>query len=269
MAKLLSKNKNVKVAIAIPAYNEEKRIGKTLENYCNFFRDKKKSKEIKSFELIVVLNGCKDNTINVVKSFQKKYREIRYLDFKQAGKGFAIIQGFKDALKRDNDFIGFVDADYATAADAYYDLIKNLKNSRYDGVIASRGLKKSVVKTSFMRKLTNKGFNFIVRMLLFLPYKDTQCGAKLFKRYILENFSLEITEWSFDVDLLYQLRKRGFKVREVPTVWQDVSGSKLELVITPFKMFASVLRLRLIYSPFGFIVRAYDKLPEKIKIHSW
>src|SRR3989344_5442103 len=97
----------VKLSIVIPAYNEEKRIGRTLDNYLNFF-----SKKIRNFEIIVVLNGCKDNTFDIVKRFIKKSNKIRYLIFKEnIGKGGAIVEGFKTAR---GDLIGFVDADMAT-----------------------------------------------------------------------------------------------------------------------------------------------------------
>jgi dolichyl-phosphate beta-glucosyltransferase len=103
------------ISIVIPAYNEEKRIRNTLEEYYLFFKEKKNNGEIKNFEMLVVLNACKDNTIEIVKEYQKKYQEIRFLDFEQGGKGFAITEGFKDALNRENDLIGFVDADMATS----------------------------------------------------------------------------------------------------------------------------------------------------------
>ena len=98
----------MKVSIVIPAYNEEKRIGNTLEKYIKFLRDKKVK-----FEILIIINNTTDNTEKVVKNYMKRFPEIRYLNFQQGGKGFAVIEGFKDALKRDNDLIGFVDADNA------------------------------------------------------------------------------------------------------------------------------------------------------------
>src|SRR3989338_6195156 len=88
---------NNTLSIIIPAYNEENRIGKTLEAYGSFFKRIKKSKKIKKFEILVVLNACKNDTIGVIKKFKKKYKEIRFLDFEQGGKGFAIIEGFRHA----------------------------------------------------------------------------------------------------------------------------------------------------------------------------
>ena len=80
---------------------------------------------------------------------------------------------------------------------------------------------------------------------------------------------LGTTEWAFDIDFLYQLRKSRLKVKETPTKWKDNRDTKLNLKKTPFKMFSSLVRLRLKNSPFKFIVKLYDKLPENRKIHNW
>src|SRR3989344_8183585 len=110
----------MKISIIIPAYNEEKRIGRTLEEYLKFFSIKKKQEKIRNFEILVVINNTKDRTEEIVKEKQKKCMELRYLNFKQGGKGFAITEGFKDALKRDNKLIGFVDADMSTSPEEYF-----------------------------------------------------------------------------------------------------------------------------------------------------
>ena len=156
----------------------------------------------------------------------------------------------------------------ATGPEAYYDLVRNLRQS--DGVIASRGLRQSKVNTSFIRKLTNRGFNFVVKSFLFLPYSDTQCGAKLFTNKAIKCIidKIGMTAWAFDIDLLYQLRKNGFRIKEIPTIWEDIEGSTLNLTTVPFKMFSSVVRMRILHSPFRFLIRLYDKLPERLKIHS-
>ncbi len=258
------------ISIVIPAYNEEKRIGKILENYGLFFEGKKKQKEIEDFELLVVINNTKDKTEEVVRNFAKKYPEIKYLNFKQGGKGFAIIEGFKDALKRENKLIGFVDGDMSTPPEAFYDLILKIKN--YDGIIADRWDKKSMItpKQSLFRRFISRGYNFLVRSLFLFSYRDTQCGAKLFRREILEkNINKIVTSnWGFDIALLYCLKKESHaRVKSVPTTWHDEVGSHINLKKTPLMMFASSIRLRLIHSPFNFLVKFYRKLPDKIKIH--
>jgi glycosyltransferase involved in cell wall biosynthesis len=252
----------MKLSIIIPAYNEEKRIGRTLDSYSKFF-----SKNIKDFEIIVVLNNCKDNTLKIVKEFIKKNKKIKYLNFKEAiGKGGAILEGFKIAK---GDLIGFIDADMATPPDAFYDLI--IKINSYHGIIASRWIEGSKIgeKQPLMKRIGSRGFNFLTKILLNLNFNDTQCGAKLFKKNVIKKILNEIgiTKWAFDVNLLYSIKRKGYKIKEIPTEWNAVGASHFNLVKAMPEMFLGLLRLRLIYSKFKFIVKIYDKLPEWLKIH--
>lgn len=246
-----------KVAIVIPAYNEEKRIVKTLEEYSNFLSDKKRKGELEDFELIVVCNACVDKTYQVSKNLSKKYKEIRVLDFKKGGKGFAIIEGFKDALKRENDLIGFVDADNATGVKYFYELIENIGS--YGGIIASRYVRGSIIlkKQRISRVLVSKVGNIIVRILFLFPYRDTQCGAKLFKRKAIEKVinKLGVSEWAFDIELLYQIEKEGFEIKELRTKWEDKTDSKLKLKKASIQVLFAILQLRISNSPFRDILK--------------
>tara|TARA_Y100000310_G_C20667467_1_gene808399 strand:+ start:346 stop:1116 length:771 start_codon:yes stop_codon:yes gene_type:complete len=256
----------MKLGLVIPAYNEGKRIARTLEAYSEYF-DSLLSKEF-DYEIHIVLNNCSDNTEDLVSAFRKKNKRITYKDYRIQGKGFAVMKGFKYFEDKPVDVIGFVDADLATPPAPYHDLVKNING--YDGAIANRNDPRSKINNSNHRGITSSGFNYVVRLLMHLPHKDTQCGAKLFtKRAIKEILKKEIgAEWAFDVDLLYHMKSLGYKINDVPTLWFEQAGGTIAL-ITPFKMFASIVRLRLVNSPLSFIVKAYDKLPESIKIHSW
>jgi glycosyltransferase involved in cell wall biosynthesis len=249
------------VSIVIPAHNEERRISKTLDEYGKFFSKKYK----KEFEIVVVLNACSDNTLQIASKFRKKYPQIKILNFEQAGKGFAIIEGFKAAK---GDLTGFVDADGATSAEEYYKLVGKIDD--YDGIIASRYLKGSVVypKQSMQRIFVSRIFNFMIRALFSMNYKDTQCGAKIFKKAAIKKVlpHLGITKWAFDVDLLYQMKRAGFKIMETPTVWMDKEYSKLNFAKAGPNMALSIIRLRLVYSPFKFVIRFYDLLNPRREI---
>jgi len=252
----------------MPAHNEEERIGKTLESYLKFFHDLL-SKNLLDFKINVILNACTDRTIDVVKSFQKTYSELCFLEFEPGGKGFAVTEGFKDSLKKNFDLIGFVDADGATPPIAFYELIKQI--SDFDGVIANRWDKKSIIKTkqTTLRRVMSRTFNFTVRSLFLFPHRDTQCGAKLFKKELLEKIvpKLGSSEWSFDVDLLFYARRAKARIKSIPTIWEDQKKSRINVKRTPLTMFLSVIRLRLVHSPLRFIVRLYRKLPKRFKIH--
>jgi len=253
----------VKLSIIIPAYNEEKRIDPTLQDYINFFYKKLKN----NFEILIVLNGCRDNTLNVVKKFSKKYKQIKYKNIKKAiGKGGAIIEGFKIV---NGNFIGFVDADNSTRPKSFYDLLLKIKD--YDGIIASRWIKGAKVepKQPLTRRIAGRGFNLLLKFLFDIKIKDTQCGAKLFKNKAIKDIvnELDITKWAFDIDLLYHLKMKGYKIKEIPTEWHELGGSTLKISRAIPQMFLAAIRLRLVYSPLKFVIDFYDKLPEKIKIH--
>ncbi len=237
----------MKISIVIPAYNEEQRIEKTIRTYHSFFLQKKQD-SVLDFELVVVLNGCKDNTIGVVERVRKDVstEAIVIIDLPQAGKGLAIRAGFADALVRaNNDVVGFVDADMSTQPDAFYDLVLQMGDA--DGAIASRympGAQISPKRPLYKRWGSRIVYEPFVYLLFGLTYYDLQCGAKIFKRAVLEkvNPQLQVQQWAFDAELLYVCKKFGFVIKEVPTIWCDQAGSKLTLR-GGLKMFGALFKV--------------------------
>ncbi len=243
-----------KISIIIPAHNEADRIDKTLRTYHQYFKVLK-DQEVVDFEFLVVLNGCTDNTFDVVREIQENAGdEIHILDLQQAGKGIAIIAGFENALKRNNDYIGFVDADMATEPQYFFDLYRNMHD--HDGVIASRYLPESQV-TPARPWIKEKGrkyiYNFFVRTLFGINFADYQCGAKLFKRAVIEAIINDMQEgqWAFDVEVLYLAKKHGFDVIEIPTVWNDKAGSKLDIMGGGIRMLKALFELKRVHSGEG------------------
>ena len=248
-----------KVSIIIPAYNEEKRIKETLDSNLKFFKAIKKNK-ILDFEIIAVVNGSTDKTLGIVKELAKKNKELKYLNLKRGAKGYAVIEGFKEALKSDSSLIGFKDADMATSPEAFYELIKKINN--YDGIIASRYVKGSIInpKPTLERIFASRIFNFMIKIILGLRFKDTQCGAKLFKRKALEKTISKLTfsQLAFDVEILYIMKKLGFKIKEVSTIWSDKEYSKVNFAKAGPVMLLAVIRLRILNSPFKSLIKLYD-----------
>jgi len=233
----------------VPAYNEETRIGPVLLEFAEYFQKNYAGK----FQLVVVLNGCRDNTIGVVQEVAAKYPTVSALEFAAPiGKGGALIEGLKLAPRA--DLIGYVDADGATGPKAFYQLVQLC--DRADCVIGSRWLPGAVLHQSQtrLRRLFSRGFHAIVQSLLWLNIKDTQCPAKVLHRHVVEKIhgSLLTADLAFDVNLLYVVKRAGFKILEVPIEWTDQVGSKVtqSLIRSSLTMFLSVVRLRLIYSPF-------------------
>jgi len=251
----------MKLSIVTPAYNEEKRIGAMLEEYSKVFENLRKSKKL-DYEILVVINNTKDRTEEIVKKAKKKNKHIKYLNLKQGGKGYAIIEGFKDSLKKDFDTIGFVDSDMATPPEEFARLAGRSIN--FDGIIASRYTEgaKLTPKPTLKRLLAGRIYNIFIRTLFLFPYRDTQCGAKIFKRDALSKImpSLSMSKWAFDIDLLYNLRKYGFNIREEPTIWSDKEYSKINFIKAGPWMAMALIRLRVMNSPFKPFLRPFRKV---------
>jgi len=235
--------------LLIPAYNEEARIEPVLRDYAAFFGKNYSGK----FQLVVILNGCRDNTLGVVQRVAKDFPAVSWLDFPAPiGKGGALIEGLK--LAADGGLIGYVDADGATAPPAFLEMIRHLGAA--DCVIGSRWLPASVLLKAQpkFRRFISRGFHFIIELFFWLRIKDTQCPCKLMRSEAVRKIhsSLCIADLAFDVNLLVALHRAGFRIREEPIAWTDIAGSKVtaSLFRSSLTMFLSVLRLRLIYSPF-------------------
>jgi glycosyltransferase involved in cell wall biosynthesis len=232
--------------LLIPAYNEERRIEPVLREYARYFQENYRG----NFQLVVVLNGCRDNTLGVVKRVAADHPSIGAVDIPDPiGKGGALIEGLKLAPLA--DAIGYVDADGATPPAAFHDLVRRLDQA--DCVIGSRWLPGAVlhVEQSSRRQFVSRGFHLIVEALFRMHIKDTQCGAKVMRRQAVEKVhsSLRIADMAFDINLLYSLKRAGFRILEVPTEWTDKIGSKVKVFRTSLVMFLSVVRIRIIYLP--------------------
>lgn len=240
---------NCAVSIIVPAYNEESRIGATLEDIAS---------AMPTADIIVVLNGCTDGTLDVVETARRKRPNIRYITIAApVGKGGAIRAG---VLASNAEVIAYVDADGATSGAELRRLVSLLGDA--DALIASRWISGADIGRAqpLARRIVSRGFNFLVRGLFGLPFSDTQCGAKLFRASVLKEVveQIETSTLAIDVDILYALHRQGRVVREVPTTWNDVDGSKINIPKSSFQMLLSVLRLRLKHSLLRYAVPLFD-----------
>lgn len=248
----MTQNADPSLVLLVPAYNEEERIGPVLRRYAEYFRTHYGGR----FEIVVVLNGCRDNTLAVVEGVAADFPEIRALEFANPiGKGGALIEGLK--LAPTADVIGYVDADGATPPEAFLDLVRHCRE--VDCAIGSRWMKESEIQQvqSLKRRIFSRCFHIYVELLFGMHIKDTQCGAKAMRREAVESVhsALRIADVAFDINLLYSIKRNGFTIREVPTIWRDQIGSKINLNRGSLGILLSVLRLRLVYSPFYKMLR--------------
>lgn len=240
------------LSIVIPAYNEETRINKTLDAYLSVDVPQ-------DLEVIVVVNGSNDRTAELVRARSEINTErLRVIEIPEAvGKGGAVLRGFKESQ---GNRIAYTDADGSTPPEALLDLYGKLSGSGV--IIGSRWLRDSKVGTPqpLSRRLASRSFNPLVRLFFGIHVTDTQCGAKILSRDVVEAVLPVVgcTQWAFDVDLLFQTQRAGFSIQEEPIVWNDIKGSKVHLLRASLQMTLALTRLRLIYSPFKPVVDLWD-----------
>lgn len=245
----------MKLSIVVPAFNEEIRLQPMLDAYTAFFTPRYGAE----MELIIVVNGSTDRTEPIAREAARRHPQVRaIIEPRSIGKGGALLLGFQAAR---GELVGFVDADGSTPPEAFQDLVDHLGEA--GAIIASRWMPGAQVspRQPLKRRIASRVFNRLVRVLFGLRITDTQCGAKLMKGAALREVlpRLGTTRWAFDVDLLFQLRRAGYRIIERPTVWRDVGGSRLKVGRASFEMFVAVWRLRLLYSPFRWVVKVYDR----------
>jgi glycosyltransferase involved in cell wall biosynthesis len=223
------------LTIVIPAHDEEQRIDRTLTAYRRGFPQR-------DVAFHVALDGCRDRTAEIAARHVRVDPRVVVHHYSKMGKGGVLMETFR---RCDTDLVAFVDADCATPPAELARMTGAVPG--LDGVIASRRLPASVTPSPRApgRGLTSAGFAWLVRRLFRLPYADTQCGAKVLRREVVEHVVplMSSRDFLFDVDLLVTARRLGFEVAEVPTVWIDQSGSKLDARRDAVRMLVGTARL--------------------------
>ena len=207
--KYISMDKKPHLSMIIPAYNEAKRLPLTL-------LDMKKHLEQVDFpyEVIVVDNGSKDSTVDIVLRFEHLWEELRLVECKVKGKGAAVQKGMEEAK---GEFRAFTDADNSISVDQVVYAMRYAEEG-YDVVIGSRDIEGARRDQPWFRKLPGKMGNWFIQLLVLPGLKDTQCPLKIFsERAAMDVFPLiKIKHWGFDVEILSLAKKIGYKIKEVP-----------------------------------------------------
>ena len=233
------------LSIVIPAYHEEKRIGRSLDEVLRFLVAKSYRAEV-----IVVDDGSKDGTDRVVNDWVSKYREageeLRLLtNTPNRGKGFSVKRGLSEA---NGDIVLFSDADFSSPITEAPKLIDPILENKADVTFGSRALNRALIgkRQPAFRDFGGRVFNLLMRAVTGLRFKDTQCGFKAFRREpALPVFKLQrIERFGFDPEILYIARKRGLRLLEVPVVWNDAEGSTLRYASDSINMFIDLFRIR-------------------------
>lgn len=229
-----------KYSLIIPAYNEGQRITATLDKVLAYV-----GQQGWKAEIIVVDDGSRDETPEIVRQYAERHPAVRLLQNPgNRGKGYSVRHGMLNAR---GDLLLFSDADLSSPIAEATKLLSALAEGA-EVAIGSRWLRSELQteRQPFYRQLFGRGFNWYLRLLLGLNFKDTQCGFKAFTANaagIL--FSQQkIERWGFDPELLFLARKFGLPVREVAVEWAHDDRSKISYLKDGLQMGLESLRVR-------------------------
>ncbi len=229
-----------KISIVIPAFNEAGRIPATLDAVIECVRTQKWDVEI-----IVVNDGSTDNTAQLVNDIARNAPELRLLENPgNRGKGYAVRNGVLHSL---GDVVMFTDSDLSAPIIEAERLFAAIAGGA-DIAIGSRWLATSrqTHRQPLYRQFFGRCFNAVCRMVMRLPFADTQCGFKAFTRAAAQTvFQLQTIErWGFDPEILFIALKRGFKVQEVPVSWAHDARTRMSYLRDGLQMLKELLIVR-------------------------
>ena len=227
-------------SIVIPAYNESQRLGATLEKVLGYVRQQGWDAEV-----VVVNDGSRDNTAEIVREFAKNNPTLRLVENPgNRGKGYSVRNGI---LNSRGDIVVFSDADLSSPIEEMPKLLQALAAGA-DIAIGSRWLRAELQtqRQSLHRQLFGRIFNLLLRITLGLQFKDTQCGFKAFTRRAAQMILplQRIERWGFDPEILFLARKFGLRVDEVAVRWGHAGGTRINPLMDGARMFQEMLRIR-------------------------
>lgn len=226
------------LSIIIPAYNEEHRLPKTLEQVFDFL-------EAQDFpaEVLVVENGSQDRTLEIARAFSQNHPQLCVLQEVERGKGLAVRRGM---LAAEGEYRFMCDADFSMPVEEINRFLPPILNS-VDIAIASREAPGAVrYNEPHYRHFVGRVFNALIRTFALPGLQDTQCGFKCFHRSAAEVLfpKQTISGWSFDVEILFIAQKYGFRIEELPIPWYFNPDSHISVVKDSLKMALDLFMIR-------------------------
>lgn len=226
----------LRYSIIVPAYNEEERLPKMMDECLEYMEEELRKDPSRTYEVIIVSDGSKDGTVAEGWKYAKKFssEKVRVLELVQnRGKGGAVRLGMQSAR---GEFLLFADADGATKYSDFAKIAGRMQEIcsdwRDEGVVVGSRAhlqNDAVAERSFFRTVLMLGFHLLVYLFVVRRIRDTQCGFKLLTRQAARRLFrlMHVERWAFDVELLYLAEHLNIPVAEVPVNWKEIEGSKI------------------------------------------
>lgn len=233
----------MKISVVVPVYNEERRIAATLRHIFNYLNHKQIE-----FEIIVVDDGSFDQTSVLIQKTLPDFGNLQTISYNQnRGKGYAVKTGM---LAAKGEFVLFCDADSSTPIEELENFLPYL-NQGFHVIIGSRKMPGAhiEIKQSFCRRFMGKCFSELTNLILCTNISDITCGFKLFSKEVVGNvFTRQLSEgWSFDSEILFIIRRLGYRIKEVPVRWRNSPDTKVRLLRDTISSICGLIKIKINY----------------------
>jgi glycosyltransferase involved in cell wall biosynthesis len=242
---------SLELSIVIPAYNEEGRLGRALSRIREYFSERRVPPgvapkiSLSQLEILIVDDGSKDGTARIAAEWSREMPSVRFVSNQEnRGKGYSVRHGMLEAR---GQLALFTDADLSSPIEEIEKLLAAIASGN-DIAIGSRALDRSLISIhqSRHRELGGMVFNGLVRVITGLPFHDTQCGFKLFRRepsrIIFEQQRIE--RFGFDPEILFLAQRHGLRIAEVPVRWAHDPATKVQVLRDSVVMFRELVAIR-------------------------
>ena len=229
----------MRVCIAIPVFNEEKRLRDAVVKLHPFL-----TRHVRvDWEIVIADNGSNDRTLAIAETLSREFPGVRVIHLDEKGRGGALKRTW---LESDADILSYMDVDLSSDLESFPSLIEALATGGYDVAIGSRLLNPTSTTRCFKREFASRSYNLLVRIMLGTHFSDAQCGFKALTRkaarYLLP--LVEGTGWFFDTELLVMAEKLGYRIFDLSVRWVENRDSRVKILRTSIVDLKELLRLR-------------------------
>jgi dolichyl-phosphate beta-glucosyltransferase len=227
------------LSVIIPAFNEERRLSTTIEKVLAYLQAQSYSSEV-----LIVENGSQDSTFQIAQGYAEQHANLRVIREQQRGKGLAVKRGMLEAC---GEYRFMCDADFSMPVTEINRFLPPAQTG-FDILIASREAPGAVrYNEPAYRHFVGRVFNAMIRLIALPELQDTQCGFKCFRNSVAEDvFRLQtLRGWSFDVEVLFIAKQRGYRIAELPIPWYFNPDSHVDVVRDSIQMALDLFRIRL------------------------
>jgi len=230
---------DISVDVVIPVLNEAHVLARSVATVRKFLAGQCLSR----WNMVIVDNGSTDGTAEIGQRLAAEHPDVIFLHLAQSGRGRALRYAW---VQSSADIVCYMDVDLSTELEALPRAVHALVVEGYDVAVGSRLMRGSRIRRCLKRELISRLYNLFLKAVLFTHFSDAQCGFKALTREVVERAVPQVKDqaWFFDTELLVLAEKQGYRIKDIPVVWNEDSDSRVKILQTAWEDIKGVFRLR-------------------------